>query len=172
MSTDIEKARAVAADLLRQAGDETGARVLERAGRVQFAAGYALEMARDDGRRDTAQLFWDLCAYLDPAWAKAELERARAEALEMHEARKRAARRRRQYLRESSDSLLPRRPPFVSPIAAYRAPMGIAMSDSVQQPDGSHHVSVRFDLPVPHQDDSASDEADRRGEWDPDGSQD
>lgn len=82
--TDIEKARAVAADLLRQAGDETGARVLERAVQlIKCAHGARVHLP---WAFDTKQEAFDLCAYLDPEWAKAEVERARVQALEMHEA--------------------------------------------------------------------------------------
>lgn len=82
MSTDIEKARAVAADMLRQAGDETGARVLERAGVLLDH----LDHARTDytaAYRDRQWAF-DLLAYLDPEGAKAELLRAHGKALAMN----------------------------------------------------------------------------------------
>lgn len=79
---EVWEARRVAADMLRQAGDETGARVLERAGQLISKAHCHVPRATlGEVQRD-----WDLCAYLDPAWAKAEVERARVEAVEMHEA--------------------------------------------------------------------------------------
>lgn len=84
---NIDEARRVAADLLREAGDEMGARVLEKAGvlldhlhhaRTNYTSAY----------RDRQWAF-HLCAYLEPAWADAEVERAHGEAVEMEAARAR-----------------------------------------------------------------------------------
>lgn len=91
MST-IDDARRVAADMLRQAGDEAGARVLERAGEVRHGVEVALTAALLHHRpASPTQALFDLLAYLDPAWAEAEVERAHGEAVEMHEAWKKRA---------------------------------------------------------------------------------
>lgn len=78
----IDDARRVAADLLRQAGDETGARVLERVDEVKRELLHSCSdwsgIVHEAG---------DLLAYLDPVWAAAEVERAHGEALAMHRQR-------------------------------------------------------------------------------------
>lgn len=79
-----EEARAVAADLLRQAGDEQGARVLERAGELKRYAHEARSLVRFPAEQ---QKLFDLCAYLDPTWAADEVDWVHGEALETHRQR-------------------------------------------------------------------------------------
>lgn len=83
---NIDDARRVATDMLRQAGDETGARVLERAGECVHFGKVLLDHSPHPHLQ---QERWDHVAYLDPAWAEAEVERAHGEALQMEQKRAR-----------------------------------------------------------------------------------
>lgn len=189
--SNADEARRVAADMLRQAGDETGARVLELVPTL-WGVGVAAFSGSPAGS-NVEKSAWDVLASLDPAWAEAEVERAWDEALEMERVRRtyRIVRLREYHVdfpTQPALEAISRRAERLRPgeLEALADPARLTYSAPVIPVDRTALLSATLETPAPEprawdgqrpvahggSPSVVEDGIDPRGEWDPDGLQD